>query len=170
MSADAAELAIGRLILLFGEPKAQNVSAWIAEYRLALVGFHDDAIRMGIDELLRTRTMRAWPSIGECVGACRAAGSKLGVKPSRLPWEREEEPDVLPTDEERARVNEMVRKSRAAMLKNSKQAFSSKRRPVRCDSSVFAERERKRQELRASQDWANAEQGDPVMTDERGDP
>lgn len=92
MSADAAEAAIDKLILLYGDPKTKNVAAWIAEYRLALCDFHDDAIRAGIDELLRTRLVRGWPTVGDCVKACREAGPKVVAKPvipRRLPWERE---------------------------------------------------------------------------------
>ena len=78
MSAEAAEAAIAKLELLYGQPKTDKPSAWVAEYRLALCEFHDDAIRAGIDELLRTRLMRGWPTIGECVKACRDAWAACG--------------------------------------------------------------------------------------------
>lgn len=142
MSAETASEMLARLVLLYGAPKTDDQRAFMAEYRMALCGFADQALRKGFNDLLSNRVHRTWPTVGDCVHACRAAGEKLsagGIKVrKRLPWEPEELECRLPTDEEKARVNALVQEFKRNTAMRS---IAPTKRHAPCDARVFAERE-----------------------------
>jgi hypothetical protein len=110
---------LARFVLLYGEPRTVKIADWLYEYRLALQGFADAVLKAGADAVIARHGVRAWPTIGECVKACREEQVRLPKPETRklLPWEREDETDwPPPTDEQRQRVNALVRQFKASML------------------------------------------------------
>jgi hypothetical protein len=71
MIQDVQKLMLARFSALYGAPAAPNPQAVIDEYTHALKGFTLEALQHGADKVIAENTFRAWPTVGECVKACR---------------------------------------------------------------------------------------------------
>ena len=70
------EHMLDRIWNVMGEPRhANDIEALIEEYVHALAPFHEDDLRRGCDTVFRTLKVKSWPTIKECLDACRDARS-----------------------------------------------------------------------------------------------
>lgn len=105
-------LMLDRFMTLYGAPKTENDAGFIREYALALGGFSDSVLDKAASRIIAEHTFPGWPVLGQCVKVCRRVAAELSP-----PEPLERTPDLPPrTPEERARVDEIVRKFRDGML------------------------------------------------------
>lgn len=70
------DLMLSRFTTLYGEPKTENLSAFMGEYVSALRNASPDVLRAATDALIRTNTHRSWPTIGRCMEAVTLAADE----------------------------------------------------------------------------------------------
>ena len=64
---------VHRMATLFGDPTTNDMVAFAAEYENALRGNSDAVLQRAGDIIARDRIIRAWPTVGECLIAVKAA-------------------------------------------------------------------------------------------------
>lgn len=107
------EQFVQRLFNHIGAPQhATDLKAFKEDYVAALAGSDPDLLQEACDRLLRARTFRAWPMVGECVqavndAAVRRNNSRRSASLRSTPPPEENHA----TAESRARVAELVRNS-----------------------------------------------------------
>jgi len=87
-----------RLGVMYGRPDSTDPKAFIAEYARQLHEFVPSELTVATDLLLKSREQKTtWPSVKECLDACRAARGLARAKsaPPRQ-WEQEAHPEWSP--------------------------------------------------------------------------
>jgi hypothetical protein len=106
-----------RMLALFGVPDGTSVEDVVAEYANALRGHDETALQRAADRIARTRRIRAWPTVAECLDAVEEA-SKVApasatlkiIKNFHVWWgERLAKIDAAETETEIAAQIDMVR-------------------------------------------------------------
>lgn len=77
---DVAEIMLARFMTLYGEPKTNDIDAYMAEYVRALRGMSRQVLQGGTDRLVKSHKHRNWPTIGEAYDACQRAADELSQK------------------------------------------------------------------------------------------
>ena len=77
---------IEKFVTLYGEPKTEDPKDFLAEYAAALKGFDKATLKLAAQNIARTRMVRAWPTIAECIDAAKKAEgvakhSRSGLEP-----------------------------------------------------------------------------------------
>mgnify|MGYP006921403881 CR=1 FL=1 len=62
-----------RMQALFGAPDATIAAEVIAEYVNALDGYAEGELNRAADKIARTRRIRSWPTVAECIDAAEEA-------------------------------------------------------------------------------------------------
>lgn len=62
-----------RMSALFGSPDAAIAADVIGEYVTALAGYTDAELNRAADKIARSRRIRAWPTVAECIDAAEEA-------------------------------------------------------------------------------------------------
>jgi hypothetical protein len=117
-----------RLMNHYGSPEhAGDVKALVADYVAALNGADPAILQEASDRLLKAHTYRSWPTIGECRLMVEAVAAERTRNAER--WARRNEPSTRtePTEEQRQRVNELVKSTADRMADLEKR---SKGKPV----------------------------------------
>ena len=70
--------------LLYGEPKTSDVAAFVASYANAMRNVDDETLRDAADIVIRTRTIKAWPTIAVCLDAIADARKRSKERGLRL--------------------------------------------------------------------------------------
>lgn len=70
MSAPQFEHFLNRLKAVYGDPKSDDVNAFMFEYARKLSGYSDAELREGCDLILDKHKFSMWPTISECERAC----------------------------------------------------------------------------------------------------
>lgn len=92
---------LSRLTRLFGEPKTDDVEAFLGEYVRELRHYSAVDLERGANVLIRRQTFHGWPTIAKCIDAIEL----LRVEPS-APVVRDDAPP--PSPEAVARVRALV--------------------------------------------------------------
>lgn len=69
----ATNALLKKLITLYGEPKTDDPLDFLAEYADALRGFDDATMKAAANKIAKSRMVSSWPTIGECIEACKQA-------------------------------------------------------------------------------------------------
>lgn len=69
-----------RFSVMYGEPKTPDYVAFIEEYRNALAGYSEDAIKRAADMLIREQDVPFWPTPGKCRAKAVEAAAKIAVE------------------------------------------------------------------------------------------
>ena len=72
-----------RMLALFGIPDGASVEDVVAEYANALRGEDDEVLQRAATRIARTRRIRAWPTVAECLDAVEEA-RKVAPAPATL--------------------------------------------------------------------------------------
>lgn len=72
-----------RMLALFGIPDGASVEDVVAEYANALRGEDDEVLQRAATRIARTRRIRAWPTVAECLDAVEEA-RKVAPAPANL--------------------------------------------------------------------------------------
>ena len=64
---------IEKFVTLYGDPKTEDPKDFLAEYAAALRGFDKATLKLAAQTIARTRLVRAWPTIAECIDAAKKA-------------------------------------------------------------------------------------------------
>lgn len=76
---------VKRMAALFGDPNSGDIADVIAEYENALKGEPELVLQRAADLIARQRTIRAWPTVAECLKAVKLVKGLTGVKGSVPP-------------------------------------------------------------------------------------
>lgn len=116
---DVQDLVLARFLTLYGEPKTDNLEAFIAEYESALAGMSREVLTGGANRVIRAQEFRSWPTPGECVKACHQEAEHLAVQQQRFAPANIEKTDKAwtpPTEEQKARARQLVAEAKKAIL------------------------------------------------------
>jgi SLT domain-containing protein len=116
---DVSELMLKRFAVLYGEPKTNDLSAFVAEYEHALAGMSREVLTGGANRVIKAQEYRTWPTPGECVKACHAEAEHLAVQRERFAPKNIERTDKTwtpPTEEQKERARELVARAKQAIL------------------------------------------------------
>lgn len=64
---------LAKLVTLYGEPKTDDPRDFLAEYAAAMKGFDNQTLKLAATNIAKTRMISSWPTIAECLDACRKA-------------------------------------------------------------------------------------------------
>lgn len=92
-----------RMLTVFGEPKTDNVEAFLGEYERALGGYTEESLKRGADAIINGNTFKAWPTPGKCREAIEA-----NVPRAEPNYELSEPAPPPLSEEERKRANELA--------------------------------------------------------------
>ena len=75
-----------KFVTIYGEPKTDDPKAFFAEYAAALKDFNAQTLKLAATNIARLRMISSWPTIAECLDACRRAEgvakhSSVGLEP-----------------------------------------------------------------------------------------
>ena len=132
---------IRRFVLVYGEPKTNDIEGFYAEYQRALKGFSEAVLQAGVDDVIRDHTFPTWPTVGEVYKAVSEQGRRLHrptPEPPEPDWQR-----TPPTDADRARNHELMERLRRATAQKELDAHEGVRntsRPVMEDLQAAAVR------------------------------
>ena len=114
---DIQDIVLSRFLTLYGEPKTDNLEAFIAEYENALRGMAKDVLKLGADRVIKAQEFRSWPTPGECVKACNAEAERLAIERERFaPKNLDRAPWPTPSEESKKRVREMVEAAKRGIM------------------------------------------------------
>lgn len=108
---DVQDLVLARFLTLYGEPKTDNLEAFIAEYERALKGTARDILHLAADRVIKLQEFRSWPTPGECVKAAQAEAERVAIERERFSprfLDEQERTWPKPTDESKRRVREIL--------------------------------------------------------------
>jgi hypothetical protein len=71
---------VKRMAALFGDPNSGDINDVIVEYENALKGEPDLVLQRAADLIARQRTIRAWPTVAECLKAVKSVKGLVGIK------------------------------------------------------------------------------------------
>ena len=68
-----SNVMIEKFVTLYGDPKTEDPKDFLAEYSAALKGFDKPTLKLAAQNIARTRMVRGWPTIAECLEAAKKA-------------------------------------------------------------------------------------------------
>lgn len=116
---DVQDLVLARFLTLYGEPKTDNLEAFVSEYEHALAGMSREVLQGGANRVIKAQEFRSWPTPGECVKACHQEAEHLAVQRERFAPKNIEQTDKTwapPTEEQKARARQLVAEAKKAIL------------------------------------------------------
>jgi hypothetical protein len=70
---------LNRLVILFGQPKTDDVTMFLGEYARVLTRFKPAELEAGIDRLVTQHRIRSFPTIAECSNAIYEAAKSAAL-------------------------------------------------------------------------------------------
>lgn len=115
------DLIIARFTTLYGDPKTDNIPAFVDEYERCLGHFSAEVLRRAASRVIDDQVFKAWPTPGECRKAAEAAQQMMPKPtPTQAELDKQAEKWPAPTDESKARVLSLKDLAIAALRKNSR--------------------------------------------------
>jgi hypothetical protein len=102
-----------RFLNLYGAPNVVDPAAFKAEYVRALAGTEPTLLKAASDRVVDGHTFRNWPTVGECVAAIKAVAAERAAHARTIAAAQPPEPRAEPAPEMRARVDVLLRQTRA---------------------------------------------------------
>lgn len=106
------DIAVARLIAVFGEPRTADPELYVAEFRKALKGIDPHVLELAVDQWMRKDTA-FWPRPGELLAEVQTASAKIYARKPAEHAPLEDRP-VLDAAA-RARVEKLVAETISAM-------------------------------------------------------
>jgi hypothetical protein len=115
---DIHDLVLARFLTLYGEPKTDNLEAFIGEYEAALAGMSREVLQGGANRVIRAQEYRSWPTPGECVKACALEAEKLTPRSAfaSANFDSLDHKWPAPTEESKERVRQLVADLKRGMV------------------------------------------------------
>lgn len=113
------EVVLSRFLTLYGEPKTDNVAAFLDEYERSLGHFSAEVLRRAANKVIDDQVFKAWPTPGECRKAADYVEQLMPKpRPSQAELDKQAEKWPAPSEESKARVRGLVELAKANLRKN----------------------------------------------------
>lgn len=105
-----------RFLVLYGPPDSADPLAFVDEYVKALEGTDADILREALDLVVKQHKYpRIWPSVGDCTDMVRSVADRRMAARRREAWGYAPEKRIEPSPEEKARVDAIAQRVKAAL-------------------------------------------------------
>lgn len=112
------EVVLSRFLTLYGEPKTDNVAAFLDEYERSLGHFSAEVLRRAANKVIDDQVFKAWPTPGECRKAAEHAAQLMPRSaPSQAELDKQAEKWPAPSEESKARVRSLVEMAKQNLRK-----------------------------------------------------
>jgi hypothetical protein len=137
---DVSDLMLKRFAVLYGEPKTNDLDAFVGEYERALAGMSREVLQGAADRVIKAQEFRSWPTPGECVKACHAEAEHLAIqrRQTGADLDKQEPKWPSPTEGSKKRCRELVEQLKAYVASGPEDGKPAA--PVRTDRDAWNER------------------------------